>query len=53
LRADDDGEGSKAVASGSRLSLTVQLAKAFLLAESVELGRNDRGSALVGGPSEL
>ena len=32
---------------------TVQLAKAFLLAESVELGADYRGSALVGGPGEL
>jgi len=32
---------------------TVQLAKVFLLAESVELGGNDRGGALVGGPGEL
>ena len=28
---------------------TVQFAKAFLLAESVELGADYRGSALVGG----
>jgi hypothetical protein len=33
--------------------LTVQLAKAFLLAEPVELEGDDRGSALVGGPGEL
>jgi hypothetical protein len=33
--------------------LVVQFAKAFLLAQSVELGGDDRGGALVGGPGEL
>ena len=33
--------------------LVVQFAKAFLLAESVELGGEDAGGALVGGPGEL
>ena len=33
--------------------LTVQLAQALLLAEAVELGGDDGGGALVGGPGEL
>jgi hypothetical protein len=33
--------------------LTVQLAQALLLAESVELRGDYRGGALVGGPGEL
>jgi hypothetical protein len=37
---------------GSR-SLPVQLAEPFPLAELVELGRDDRGGPLVGGPGEL
>jgi hypothetical protein len=36
-----------------RLMLTVQLAHALLLAESVELRGDYRGGALVGGPGEL
>ena len=53
LRADHAGKGGKAVAPGGQLMLTVQFAQAFLLAESVELGGDHRGSALVDGPGEL
>jgi len=53
LWTDDPGEDGKAVAPGGRLMLTVQLAKAFLLAEAVELGGDDGGGGLVGGACEL
>jgi hypothetical protein len=33
--------------------LDIELAEPFLFAEPVELGRDDRGGALVGGPGEL
>ncbi len=53
LRTDYRGEGNEAVGVGSRQMLAVELAEAFLPAEAVELGRDDRGGALVGGPGEL
>jgi len=47
---DDDGEGSDV---GSWQMLPVELAEPFLLSEPVELGWDDGGGALVGGPGEL
>ena len=53
LRADDLGEGSEPVGAGSRKMLPVQVAEPFSFAEAVELGRDDRGGALVGVLGEL
>ena len=51
--ADGRGEDRKSVGSGRWQVLVVELAEPFLLAQLVELGGDDRGGALVGGPSEL
>src|SRR5580700_9202520 len=53
LRADGRGYGGEPVGAGLGQLLAVELAEPFFLAESVELGRDDRGGVLVGRPAEL
>ena len=53
LWTDDRSEGSEPVSSRGRRMLAVELTKPFLLAEFVELGGDDGGGLLVGGPGEL
>jgi hypothetical protein len=53
LRTDDRGQGAEPVGTGRRQLLAVELAESFFLAEPIELGWDDRGGVLVGGPAEL
>ena len=49
-RAETAGQVSEVMAGRS---LTVQVTEPFSFAKPVELGRDDRGGVLVGGPGEL
>jgi len=52
-RSYDRGHGAEPVGTLRGQLLAVEVAEPFLLAELVELGRDDRGGVLVGGPGEL
>ena len=49
-RPESVGQVAEVVA---RWRLAVQVPESFPLAEAVELGRDNRGGVLVGGPGEL
>src|SRR5690349_19824153 len=53
LWTNDCGEGGEPVGARSWQMPEIELAKSFFSAETVELGRDDSGGALVGGPGEL